>query len=225
VSGDHAEEWPPRSSSRVSRQRRLDQARAEAAGCRRCELWERGTQTVFGEGTARAVLMLVGEQPGDQEDKAGQPFVGHAGRVLEEALAEVGLDRVPRYVTNAVKHFNWEPRGKRRLHVRPNTAHVAACHFWLEEEIAAVAPRVIVALGATAARALLGPATRVLRDRGRWLPSPLAGNVLVTVHPSSLLRAATPEARLEARRAFVEDLRQVARRLLEPEAHRREAPL
>jgi uracil-DNA glycosylase len=180
---------------------------------------------VFGEGTARAVLMLVGEQPGDQEDKAGQPFVGPAGRVLEEALAEVGLDRVPRYVTNAVKHFNWEPRGTRRLHVRPNMAHVAACRFWLEEEIAAVAPRAIVALGATAARALLGPGARVLRDRGRWLPSPLAGNVLVTVHPSSLLRAATPEARLEARRAFVEDLRQVARRLLEPEAHRREAPL
>jgi uracil-DNA glycosylase len=225
VSGDRAEEWPPRSSSRISRQRRLDQARSEAAGCRRCELWERGTQTVFGEGTARAVLMLVGEQPGDQEDKAGQPFVGPAGRVLREALAEVGLDRVPRYVTNAVKHFNWEPRGTRRLHVRPNMAHVAACRFWLEEEIAAVAPRAIVALGATAARALLGPGARVLRDRGRWLPSPLAGNVLVTVHPSSLLRAATPEARLEARRAFVEDLRQVARRLLEPEAHRREAPL
>jgi DNA polymerase len=209
---------PPRSASRLSRQRRLDRARAEAAGCRRCELWERGTQTVFGEGTASAVLMLVGEQPGDQEDKAGRPFVGPAGRVLDEALAEAGLDRVPRYVSNAVKHFNWEPRGTRRLHVRPNLAHVAACRFWLEEEIAAVAPRVIVALGATAARALLGPGARVLRDRGRWLPSPLADNVTVTVHPSSLLRATTPEARLEARRAFVDDLRQVARRLTDGEA-------
>jgi uracil-DNA glycosylase len=223
VSEERAGEWPARSSSGVSRQRRLDQARAEASECRRCELWQRGTQTVFGEGTARAVLMLIGEQPGDQEDKAGRPFVGPAGRVLQEALAEAGLDQVPRYVTNAVKHFNWEPRGKRRLHVRPNMAHVTACRFWLEEEIAAVAPRVIVALGATAARAVLGPGARVLRDRGRWLPSPLAGNVIVTVHPSSLLRAATPEARLEARRAFVDDLRHVARRLLGTEADRRDA--
>ena len=198
---------------RAARQRRLDHAREESGRCRRCELWERGTQTVFGEGAANAMLMLVGEQPGDQEDKAGRPFVGPAGRVLDEALAEAGLDQVARYVTNAVKHFNWEPRGKRRLHMKPNLAHVLACHFWLEEEIAAVSPRVIVALGATAARAVLGPGARVLRDRGRWLPSPLAPSVTVTVHPSSLLRAPTPEARQDARRAFVDDLRQVARRL------------
>jgi uracil-DNA glycosylase family protein len=198
---------------RATRQRRLDQARKKSAGCRRCELWERGTQTVFGEGPANAVLMLVGEQPGDQEDKAGHPFVGPAGKVLDDALAEAGLAHVPRYVTNAVKHFNWEPRGKRRLHMKPNVSHLLACRFWLEEEIAAVAPRVIVALGATATRAVLGTGARVLRDRGRWLPSTLAPNVTVTVHPSSLLRAPTPEGRQEARRAFVEDLRQVAQRL------------
>lgn len=193
--------------------RRLDAARDAAAGCRRCELYERGTQTVFGAGDAGAVLMLVGEQPGDQEDRAGEPFVGPAGGLLQAALAEAGLDRTPRYVTNAVKHFNWEPRGKRRLHVKPNLAHIEACRFWLEEEIAAVHPQVIVALGATAARALLGPSVRVLRDRGKWLPSPVAAKVTVTVHPSSLLRAPTSEARQEARRAFVEDLRRVAHRL------------
>ena len=205
----------PARVTRASRQLRLDEAREESRDCRRCELWQLGTQTVFGKGRAGAVLMLVGEQPGDQEDKAGEPFVGPAGRVLDEALEEAGLDQVPRYVTNAVKHFNWEPRGKRRLHMKPNTSHVLACRFWLEEEIAAVAPRVIVALGATAARALLGPAARVLRDRGRWLSSTLAANVTLTVHPSSLLRAPTPEARLMARRAFVDDLREVARRLSE----------
>jgi DNA polymerase len=206
----------PFRETKVSRQRRLEAARAEAAGCQRCELWERGTRTVFGEGSAGAVLMLVGEQPGDQEDQAGHPFVGPAGRVLQEALAEAGLDAAPRYVTNAVKHFNWEPRGKRRLHMKPNLSHIMACRFWLEEEIAAVAPQVIVALGATAARALVGPSARVLRDRGKWLPSPLAPHVTVTVHPSSLLRAPTPEARTEARAAFVADLREVARRLAKP---------
>ena len=173
---------------------------------------------MFGQGRAGAELMLVGEQPGDQEDRAGEPFVGPAGKVLGEALAEAGLDQTPRYVTNAVKHFNWEPRGKRRLHMKPNLAHIMACRFWLEEEIAAVAPRVIVALGATAARALLGPSVRVMRDRGKWLTSPLAGNVTVTVHPSSLLRAPTPEARQEARAAFVADLRRVAQRLETPDS-------
>jgi DNA polymerase len=131
-------------------------------------------------------------RPGAAEggrDKAGHPFVGPAGKVLDDALAEAGLDDVPCYVTNAVKHFNWEPGGRRRLHMKPNLSHVLACRFWLEEEIAVVAPRVIVALGATAARAVLGPSARVLRDRGRWLPSTLAPNVTMTVHPSSLLRA------------------------------------
>ena len=212
------DERPAGGQSRAARQRRLGAARDEAAGCRRCELWERGTQTVFGQGRAGVELMLVGEQPGDQEDRAGEPFVGPAGKVLGEALAEAGLDQTPRYVTNAVKHFNWEPRGKRRLHMKPNLAHIMACRFWLEEEIAAVAPRVIVALGATAARALLGPSVRVMRDRGKWLTSPLAGNVTVTVHPSSLLRAPTPEARQEARAAFVADLRRVAQRLETPDS-------
>lgn len=207
----------PRAPSRATRQRRLEEVREDARGCQRCELWQRGTQTVFGEGRAGAAMMFVGEQPGDQEDKTGLPFVGPAGRVLDEALAEAGLAEVPRYVTNAVKHFNWEPRGKRRLHMKPNLSHLLACRFWLEEEIAAVAPRVIVALGATAARSLVGPSVRVLRDRGRWLPSPLAPHVTVTVHPSSLLRAPTPEARQAARRAFVEDLREVARALSKPE--------
>jgi uracil-DNA glycosylase len=200
-------------SSRPARQRRLEALREDATGCQRCELWKKGTQTVFGEGAAGAVLMLVGEQPGDQEDQAGRPFVGPAGRVLDQALAEAGMETVPRYVTNAVKHFNWEPRGKRRLHMKPNLSHMMACRFWLEEEIASVGPTVIVALGATAARALLGPTVRVLRDRGSWLPSPLAPHVTVTVHPSSLLRAPSPEAREAARAAFVADLRQVARRL------------
>jgi uracil-DNA glycosylase len=201
------------SSSRHARQQRLEDLRDDAMGCKRCELWEKGTQTVFGEGAAGAVLMLVGEQPGDQEDRAGRPFVGPAGRLLDQALVDAGIDTVPRYVTNAVKHFNWEPRGKRRLHMKPNLSHVMACRFWLEEEIAAVRPSVIVALGATAARALLGPGVRVLRDRGSWLPSPLAPHVTVTVHPSSLLRAPSPEARDAARAAFAADLRQVARRL------------
>jgi uracil-DNA glycosylase len=168
---------------------------------------------VFGEGDARASLMLVGEQPGDQEDRQGKPFVGPAGRVLREALAEAGLDEVPFYVTNAVKHFNWEPRGKRRLHAKPNLSHLIACRFWLEEEIATVAPRVLVALGATAALAVFGPDARVLRDRGRWLASPLAPNVTLTVHPSSVLRAPAGEAREAAMRALVDDLRAVARRL------------
>jgi DNA polymerase len=208
VSAKEGEATPP-----TPRKRRLADLAAQARDCRRCELWEKGTQTVFGAGAATAELMLVGEQPGDAEDRAGEPFVGPAGRELAEALAEAGLADVPRYVTNAVKHFNWEPRGKRRLHVKPNLAHITACHFWLEQEIAAVAPKVIVALGATAARALLGPSVRVLRDRGTWLPSPLAPNVTVTVHPASLLRAPTPEARDAARRAFVDDLKAVARRL------------
>ena len=173
---------------------------------------------MFGEGRAGAELMLVGEQPGDQEDRAGEPFVGPAGKVLLEALAEAGLDQMPGYVTNAVKHFNWEPRGKRRLHMKPNLSHIMACRFWLEEEIAAVAPRVIVALGATAARALLGPSVRVMRDRGKWLTFPLAASVTVTVHPSSLLRAPTPEARQEARAAFVADLRRVTQRLETPDS-------
>jgi DNA polymerase len=197
----------------ATRQRRLNQAKREAAGCRRCELWRRGTQTVYGEGRAGAALMLVGEQPGDAEDIEGKPFVGPAGRLLDEALQEAGLADVPTYVTNAVKHFKWEPRGKRRIHQKPSTAEMLACKVWLDEEIADVRPEVLVALGATAARAVIGPGVRVLRDRGRWLDSPHAPNVTVTVHPSSILRAPDADARRKAMAEFVRDLRAIADRL------------
>jgi uracil-DNA glycosylase family protein len=199
--------------SQTARRRRLAGARRDAADCRRCDLWRTGTQTVFGAGEVGAALMLVGEQPGDVEDREGLPFVGPAGRVLSEALSAAGLADVPRYVTNAVKHFKWEPRGKRRLHMKPNTAEMMACRFWLEEEIATVRPLVLVALGATAARAVVGPGVRVLKDRGTWLPSPLAPNVTVTVHPSSILRAPDEEARKAAMAAFVTDLKAIAKRL------------
>jgi DNA polymerase len=191
--------------------RRLAAAAAEAQTCTRCDLYKLGTQTVFGAGDARARLMLVGEQPGDVEDRQGVPFVGPAGRLLDEALAAAGLDQVPRYVTNAVKHFKWEPRGKRRIHKKPSVAEMRACHVWLDEEIAAVRPDVIVALGATAARAIAGPGVQVLRDRGRWIRTPDGQQVLITVHPSSVLRAADADERREAMAAFVADLRQVGR--------------
>jgi DNA polymerase len=194
-------------------QRRLNLARREAASCRRCDLWKLATQTVFGEGKAGARLMLVGEQPGDAEDVEGTPFVGPAGRVLERALAAAGLERVETYVTNAVKHFKWEPRGKRRIHVKPNTAELMACQFWLEQELETVQPTVVVALGATAARALLGPSVRVMKDRGKWFESSLAKSVTVTVHPSSILRAADKASRDRAMAEFVRDLERVARRL------------
>ena len=167
-----------------SRQLRLDATRRDAEDCRRCDLWKAATQTVFGDGPVNVDLMLVGEQPGDQEDKEGEPFVGPAGRLLDEALRAAGLADVKRYVTNAVKHFKWEPRGKRRIHVKPNPAQVLACQYWLDQEIELVAPRVVVALGATAVRALLGNAARVMRDRGRSFASRYNTDVLVTVHPS-----------------------------------------
>jgi DNA polymerase len=202
---------------------RVPALRAAAATCRACPLWERGTQTVFGAGAEGADAVLVGEQPGDQEDRAGEPFVGPAGRLLRSLLAEAGvaLDRL--YLTNAVKHFKWKPRGKRRIHERPSPNEVRACQPWLFAELAALRPRAVVALGATAAQALLGARVRVLRDRGRWLPAadaPLAPPVLVTVHPSSLLRAPTPEARAEARALFAQDLRVLAQRLNEVPARR-----
>jgi DNA polymerase len=194
-------------------QRRLNLAKHDARDCRRCDLWKRATQVVFGAGKAGARLMLVGEQPGDAEDVEGKPFVGPAGRVLERALAAAGLDKVQAYVTNAVKHFKWEPRGRRRIHVKPNTAELMACQFWLEQELETVRPTVVVALGATAARALLGPSVRVLKDRGKWFESPLAKSVTVTVHPSSILRAADQASREQAMAEFVRDLERVARRL------------
>jgi uracil-DNA glycosylase family protein len=194
--------------------RTLPALRRAAAGCRGCHLWKVGTQTVFGEGKRTATVMFVGEQPGDQEDRAGHPFVGPSGRLLDGALERAGLDRRDAYVTNAVKHFKWvpDPNGKRRIHKTPSTSEVRACHPWLDEEIAVVQPRVIVALGATAAKAVFGPQTRVTTQRGRTLRTPLAEAGFATVHPSAVLRA-PGDLRAEAEKAFVDDLKKVARYL------------
>ncbi len=186
----------------------LPRLREAAAGCRACPLWERGTQTVFGEGRTGAIAMFVGEQPGDREDRAGTPFVGPAGRLLDEALERVGIDRQAAYMTNAVKHFKWEPRGKRRIHAKPSWSELAACRPWLDAELAVVRPRVLVCLGATAAQSLLGRQFRVTQHRGEWLESDLAERVTATIHPSAILRAGD---RREAELAgLVEDLRLVA---------------
>jgi uracil-DNA glycosylase family protein len=187
----------------------LPALRAAAADCRGCHLWRTGTQTVFGEGRAGAVVMMVGEQPGDYEDRQGRPFVGPAGRLLDEALEAAGIDRTATYVTNVVKHFKWQARGKRRIHQKPNWAEMAACRPWLEAELAVVKPRVLVCLGATAAQALLGRDFRVSRQRGELVDSPLAEHVTATVHPSSILRAQDEDREAEMA-AFVEDLRVVA---------------
>lgn len=184
-----------------------------AAECRACDLWKSGTQTVFGEGFESAELMLVGEQPGDKEDLAGRPFVGPAGRILDQALREAGIDRSTVYVTNAVKHFKWEARGKRRLHKRPDAAEIAACRPWLDREIELVQPRVIVCLGATAAQALLGRAFRVTKQRGELFPQAAGHLITATVHPSSILRAPDPVARDAELAAFTEDLRQLTKHL------------
>ena len=192
----------------------LSRLREAAAGCRACPLWKTGTQTVFGEGLTKAEIVFVGEQPGDREDREGRPFVGPAGRVLDDALAEVGIDRRLAYVTNAVKHFKWEGRGKRRIHQKPNAEELAACRPWLDAELSVLHPRVLVALGATAAQSLLGRSFRVTKQRGVPVESELAPNVLATVHPSSILRAPDEAARREAYDAFVADLR-VVRELLE----------
>jgi uracil-DNA glycosylase len=197
----------------MAKARSLTTLRNEAAGCRRCHLWKRGTQTVFGEGSSDARLMLVGEQPGDQEDLAGRPFVGPAGQLLRDALIEAGLDPAEVYLTNAVKHFKWEPRGKRRIHERPKREEVLACRMWLDEEIATVKPTMIVALGATAAGALLGSAAKVTRDRGKFFPSTLAPLMTLTVHPSSILRAPDSATRTQARQQFVKDFKAIARKL------------
>ena len=181
-----------------------------AAGCTACPLYRNATQTVFGEGPERAAIMLVGEQPGDAEDLAGHPFVGPAGKLLDHCLAEAGIDRSRTYVTNVVKHFKWVPRGPRRIHSKPGAVEIEACFPWLEAEIARVAPRIIVALGATAAQALFGRAVRVTRDRGRLLPTDLAPYALATVHPSALLRAPDEETRRHEILRFIEDLLKVA---------------
>jgi DNA polymerase len=186
--------------------------RKAAQTCRACPLWEHATATVFGEGAARVPLMLVGEQPGDQEDRSGHPFVGPAGRVLDEALEAAGVERRQTYVTNAVKHFKWTPdeRGKRRIHQKPNLGEIAACRPWLLAEIALVRPRVIVCLGATAAQSLLGPKFRVTKQRGQEIASPFGVPVVATVHPSSLLRMPDRTARQRERARFADDLRAAA---------------
>lgn len=181
-----------------------------AAGCRACDLWKKGTQTVFGEGSRRASVMFIGEQPGNEEDLTGKPFVGPAGRLFDNALGAAGIDRKQTYVTNVVKHFKWEPRGKRRIHKKPNSMEIAACRPWLETEIALVKPDVIVALGATAAQALLGPQFRVTKQRGEFISSTLARYVMATVHPSSILRAPDDETRQLELRRFVDDLKKLA---------------
>lgn len=186
--------------------------RRAARDCRGCDLHAHATQTVFGAGAAGAAVMLVGEQPGDQEDRAGAPFVGPAGQLLDRALAEAGIDRKRAYVTNAVKHFKFVPRGKRRMHARPGAVELRACAPWLAAELAAVRPRIVVCLGATAAQALLGRAVRVTRDRGTALRSAHApdATVVATIHPSAILRAPDPAAREAERARFVADLRVVA---------------
>jgi uracil-DNA glycosylase len=184
----------------------LPALRAAAAGCEACELWRLGTQTVFGEGPSPAELMLVGEQPGDREDVEGRPFVGPAGAVLDRALREAGIDRAAAYLTNAVKHFRWTPRGKRRIHERPDASHVAACRPWLAAEVVAVRPRLLVCMGATAAESVLGPGVRVLRERGRFLDTDLGVTAMPTVHPSSVLRAPDAGARERAYADFLADL-------------------
>jgi uracil-DNA glycosylase family protein len=191
----------------------LERLREAAAGCTACDLHKLGTQTVFGEGAKASEVLFVGEQPGDQEDLAGKPFVGPAGRVLDEGLAAAGIDRRRAYVTNAVKHFKWQARGKRRIHQKPNSFETAACRPWLEAELAVVKPRVLVLLGATAAQSLLGSSFRVTKMRGVPVESELAPSVLATVHPSSILRAPDEEARREAMRDFVSDLKVVAKLL------------
>lgn len=182
-----------------------------AADCKACDLWEKGTQTVFGEGGRRARVMFVGEQPGNEEDLTGKPFVGPAGRLFDSALEEADIDRQQTYVTNVVKHFKWEPRGKRRIHKKPNATEMAACRPWLEAEIAVVKPDVIVALGATAAQSLIGPQFRVTKQRGEFIDSALAPYVMATVHPSSILRAPDDETRQLEYRRFVDDLKKLAR--------------
>jgi uracil-DNA glycosylase family protein len=190
----------------------LDELRREAASCRACDLWKTGTQTVFGEGSPDTEVMFVGEQPGDREDIEGRPFVGPAGRLFDDALERAGIERDRVYITNVVKHFKWRPRGKRRIHQKPNMEEIQACRRWLDGELAAIRPRVLVCLGATAAQALLGRQFRVSRQRGAFVASPLAERVTATVHPSSILRADS-EDREAAMDEFVKDLTAVAREL------------
>ena len=184
-----------------------------AAGCKACHLWERATQTVFGEGKPHAPLMLVGEQPGNEEDLAGHPFVGPAGRLLDDALEAAGIDRKQTYVTNVVKHFKWEPRGNFRIHAKPTAPEIAACIPWLTAELELVKPRILICLGATASQTLLGRTFRVTKERGKLVESRLAPYVMATVHPSSILRAPDEDARRTEMQSFIDDLRSAAKLL------------
>ena len=194
----------------IPKQLTLPALKGAAADCKACDLWKKGTQTVFGEGRSRAAILFVGEQPGNEEDLTGKPFVGPAGRLFDDALEAAGVNRKQTYVTNVVKHFKWEPRGKRRIHKKPNAVEINACRPWLEAEIALVKPKVIVALGATAAQALLGPQFRVTKQRGEFLESTLAPYIMATVHPSSILRAPDDETRRLEYRRFVDDLKKLS---------------
>jgi uracil-DNA glycosylase len=189
----------------------IEELRERSRLCQACDLWKNATQTVFGEGAAHPRIMFVGEQPGDQEDQQGKPFVGPAGRLLDSALEQAGIDRRKTYVTNAVKHFKFEPRGKRRIHEKPNAAEIAACHFWLESEISLLHPEIIVCLGATAAQALLGREFRVTQHRGEIMESSLAPYIMATVHPSSILRAPDDETREIEMQRFIADLKKLAK--------------
>jgi DNA polymerase len=191
----------------------IKKLRDAAAECKACDLWKTGTQTVFGEGKQSSLIMFIGEQPGDKEDLAGSPFVGPAGALLDKALEEAGIDRSKVYVTNVVKHFKWEPRGKRRIHKKPNAVEITACRPWLQSEIAVIKPRAIICLGSTAAQAVIGPKFRVSVQRGQFVKSELAEYVAATVHPSSILRAPSDEARRTERARFVEDLRKIRQAL------------
>jgi DNA polymerase len=192
---------PPRPS--------LPKLREAAAECKACDLWKTGTQTVFGEGKSTSTVMFVGEQPGDKEDLQGRPFVGPSGALLDRALEEAGIDRTRVYVTNVVKHFKWEPRGKRRIHKKPNAVEITACRPWLDAELRVIKPKAIVCLGSTAAQAVIGPKFRVSVQRGQFVKSPLAPLVTATVHPSSILRAPSDEARHAEIARFIDDLKKI----------------
>ena len=196
----------------------LKKLKIAAAGCQACDLWRTGTQTVFGEGKPSSTVMFVGEQPGNSEDLQGRPFVGPAGGLLDRALEEAGIDRSRVYVTNVVKHFKWEPRGKKRIHKKPNAAEITACRPWLQAEIDVIKPRVIICLGSTAAQAILGPKFRVSTQRATFVPSPLAPFVTATVHPSSILRAPSDEQRRAELARFIADLKKIRKAIEEPAA-------
>jgi uracil-DNA glycosylase family protein len=195
----------------IPRNASLEVLRNVSKDCRACDLWRNATQTVFGEGSSLAKMMMIGEQPGNQEDLEGKPFVGPAGKLLDEALIAAGIDRQKVYVTNAVKHFKWEPRGKRRIHKKPGAAEIEACRPWLQAEIAALKPEIIVCLGATAAQSLLGRDFRVTQHRGEFLESPFAQVVMATVHPSSILRAPDDKSRHDEMQRFIADLKKIPR--------------